>query len=144
MNFEKTPAGGGLRRWIPKNSWTGTSSFPMSADKSRKRCPSNRSYWRPLQKSSIIVFRWDFIGSFFCVCVPDIISKLKNKKLPVRTKFRSSFIFRNGGSTIWEQTTWWHRARKSALRVFLFSTDQYLKSAPDVVQYCMLCVFYSN
>ena len=28
---------------------------------------------------STIAFRWDFIGSFFCVRVPEIISKLKNK-----------------------------------------------------------------
>ena len=32
-----------------------------------------------LQKQSTIAFRWDFVGSFFGVCVPDIISKLKNK-----------------------------------------------------------------
>ena len=33
-----------------------------------------------LQKPPTIAFHWDFFGSFFCVRVPDIISKLKNKK----------------------------------------------------------------
>ena len=38
----------------------------------------------------------DFVRGFFCVRVPDIIGKLKNKKLPVVTRCLSTFIFRNG------------------------------------------------
>ena len=85
-------------------------------------------------------FHWQF----FYVRVPNIISKLKNKKLPFRTRCLSSFIFSNGRSTMREQTTWWHRSRKSAQHVFMFPKNQYKKISPDAVQYYGLHVFYSN
>ena len=62
----------------PKYPRIGTSSFSLPAEKSRKRC-LEPLILTPPRKSSTIAFYWNFIGSFFCVRVPDIISKLKNK-----------------------------------------------------------------
>ena len=50
------------------------------------------------------------------------------QKLPVGTRCWSSFIFRNGSSKMWEQTTLWHCARKSARHVLKFFTDQLKKA----------------
>ena len=139
--FRRT-AGGRWTAWMnPKYLRIGTSSFPLSAEKSRKRCPSSRSYWRPLQNLSTIAFRWDFICSFFAYSSLTSSANWKTKKLPFGTTCRSSFIFHNGGWTISEQTTWWHRARKSVRHVFMFSIDRYKKIAPDAVQYCGLRTF---
>ena len=42
----------------------------------------------------ITTFRWDFIGSFFCVRVPGIISKPKNKNTASRKKIFIKFYIR--------------------------------------------------
>ena len=79
----------------------------------------------PPEKYLTIAFRWDLIGIFF-VRVPDIISNMKNKKLPVGTRHRSSFIFSNGRPTMPEQKPWWHRAKKTR-NVFLCSLHMTIK-----------------
>ena len=45
----------------------------------------------PPEKSLTTAFCWDLTGSFFCVRVPDIISKLKNKKTASRNKISIKF-----------------------------------------------------
>ena len=69
----------------------------------------------------------------FCVRVPDIIRKLKNKKLPVGTRYLSSFILRNGRLALSEQTTWWHSAKKHATWDYVIFRSIF-KSAPGTVQ----------
>ena len=63
-------------------------------------------------------------------------------RAPYGTRRWSSFIFGNGRPKIPEQTPWWHRAKKTVWHVFMFSTDQYKKSAPGAVQYCRIHVYY--
>ena len=55
----------------------GFSKLIFVAENCRPSFPLSCSYWRPLQKLSTIAFCWYFVGSFFCVRVPDIIGKLK-------------------------------------------------------------------
>ena len=66
-----------------------------------------------------------FCRSFFCVRVPDIISKLHNKKMPVGTRSWWSFIFGNGRPKISEQKPWWHLAKKNAWHDFMLSPNQH-------------------
>ena len=46
-----------------------------------------------LQNLSTIAFRWDFVGSFFCVRLPDTIRKLNNKKTASRNNMLIKFYF---------------------------------------------------
>ena len=99
-------------------------------------CLLCRNYW---QLPSAVIS-----SAGYCVRVPEITSKLKNKRLPVGTTCSSSFIFCNGRLIMSEQTKNDETAQKNSERhVFMLFTDQCKKSVPSVVQYCRLHVFYS-
>ena len=99
-----------LPRALPPDG--GFSKFIFVAENHQFSCPSSCSYWSPLQKLSTIAFRCNFVGSFFTYTYLSSSSNRTTKNLPVWTRCLSSFIFRNGRSTMSEQIPWWHRSKK--------------------------------
>ena len=74
-----------------------------------------------------------FYQQFFCVRVPNIISNMKNKKLPAGTRCWSSY-------TMPEQTPWRHRAKNPSRYVFMLSSDQYKKRCRHGAVLQAMCV----
>ena len=80
---------------------------------------------------------------FFRVHAPDIISKMKDKKLPVGTRCRSSFIPQWRVDNV-RTNNMVSPLQKKRATCFYALYRSILKSAPDAVQYRKLGVFYLN
>ena len=112
--------------------------FIFVADNCQPSFPSSRLYCCPLQKLSTITFLWDFVGSFFCT--HSWHHRQPKKKTVSRNKIWINFYFWQWTVDNAKTNTMVIPCQNKAQHVFMFSSDQYIKSAPGAVQYCRLRV----
>ena len=99
-------------------------------------------YMPTLQKISTIDFRCNFVGSFFCVCVPDIIGKSNNNKKCQSEQDVNLVLYSEMDGQQFQNKEYGDTVPKKHVACAYVIFRSILKSAPGAVQYCGIRVDY--